>query len=341
MKLTNYIISLGICLLGGMSFINCSSDDDDEGSASSNAGVITGKANVRVTQVGTYRFYYDDKGRIDHILDGNYEGYRFTYNPNKVIWYDVSSGKDEDEVSISYNSKGFVSKLDASTSGEDGTYAWNTTGSASYSYDGQGHLVKITSSWKETGTEDGERYTEEGNGTTVFTWQNDLLVSVYQEETEKEDGEMETSKSTITYTYATDNLDDYLNEYFQYAPSISNRLEGMGDGELEEALAYVGLMGKGPKYLPMSSQEEWEEYYDGRTRTGSPSYTYRYGFNNNGTLSYATVNGYRYSYSYSNLDEDESNAKPYMKVASKERYGKRDNIVRHLFIHPKHNKSNN
>jgi len=63
-----------------------------------------------------------------------------------------------------------------------------------------------------------------------------MLVKVVEEETEYEDGEAETSKSIITFTYDSDNLEDYFNEYYQYTPS-NNYLEGMGDGELEEAVS--------------------------------------------------------------------------------------------------------
>lgn len=327
---------LCIYLLSGMAFIACSGDDD-EGAASTDAGVIAGKANVRLTQVGDYRFYYDDKGRIDHILDGKYEGYRFTYDPNKVIWYDTYKDADdeEDEVSISYTSKGYLNKLEASSSRENSDHDWNSTGSSSYTYDGSGHLTKISSSWKETLWEDGEKYNISGNGSTTLTWKNDMLVKVVEEETEYEDGEAETSKSIITFTYDSDNLEDYFNEYYQYTPS-SNYLEGMGDGELEEAMAYIGLIGKWSKYLPVSSNEEWEEFYDGRNHTGSNTKNYRYGFNSNGTVSYTTVNSARYSYSYTDSGDDRQNSKSGMKVASKEKGGKKENIVRRLFNHPKH-----
>ena len=173
---------LCIYLLSGMAFIACSGDDD-EGAASTDAGVIAGKANVRLTQVGDYRFYYDDKGRIDHILDGKYEGYRFTYDPNKVIWYDTYKDADDEEgeVSISYTSKGYLNKLEASSSRENSDHDWNSTGSSSYTYDGSGHLTKISSSWKETLWEDGEKYNISGNGSTTLTWKNDMLVKVVEE----------------------------------------------------------------------------------------------------------------------------------------------------------------
>ena len=335
MLIKNNLFSLCICLFGGMALVSCSSDDD-EGAASTDVGVIAGKANVRVTQVGNYRFYYDDKGRIDKIKDGNYEEYHFKYNPNKVIWYDSDEGYSDDEVSISYNSNGFVSKVEASSSGKDGSDSWQGSGSASYSYDGQGHLTRISSSWKETGTEDGERYSDVWTVSTVLTWKNDMLVKIVEDEKDIEDGETETDNSIVTFTYATDNLDNYLNEYYQCDPSFAKELEGIGDGELEEALAYVGLMGKGSKYLPMSSKKEWEEYYDGKTHEGSSSYTHKYGFNSNGTISYATVNNTRYNYSYSDMDNDDRGSKSKIKIAQKESNGKRVSIVRRLFSHPRH-----
>ena len=331
-----YLISLCICLMGAMAFVSCSSDDDDGGSgaASGGAGVIEGKANVRVTKVGNYSFYYDAKGRVDHIDYGNREGFHFKYNPNKVIVYDEDF---EEEISISYNSKGYVSKFEASTSGKDGNDSWNTSGSASYSYDGKGHLTKISSQWKESGTEDGKKYNDNGTTSIVLTWNNDLLVKIVEDEMENNDGDKETYKSEATLTYAADNMDNYLNEYLQYAPALSKELEGMGDGEVEEALAYIGLMGKGPQYLPASSKNEWEEYYDERTHDGSSSHTFKYGFNGNGTIAYATVDGTRYNYSYTPLEngkDDGYNANKHF--APMKQNGKRMNVVRRFFSHPRH-----
>lgn len=341
MKCKSFIIFGGI-LLGLTSLNGCSSTDDDEGVASTSAGVIEGVAKVRVTQAetqfGNYHFYYDDNGQIDHILNGNYKGYRFTYNPNKVIWYENESGEEDDEVSISYNSRGYVQKLEASSERKDGLSSWAGSGTSSYSYDGAGHLTKISSSWNENETEDGETILYTTNTTTTFTWQNDMLLSIALEEIEKKNGEATwTHTSTITYDYQSDNIEDYYNQYLQYAPSISKRLEGMGDGELEEALAYIGLMGKGPQYLPISSKEEWVEIGNGRTRTGSPSTTFSYGFNKDGTLSYTMVNGRRYTISYSplqdNIQKVHSNMNPPF-IKSKE---ERIQAIRNLFTHPRHN----
>ncbi len=334
-KMINKItfISVCICFLSGMAFTSCSSDDD-EGSASSDAGVMGDNAKVRVTQVGNYRFYYDEKGRIDHILDGSYEEYQFTYDPNKVISRDSEYDEGEDELSISYNSKGFVQKLDYSTSFTEGKYTYDIEGSSSYSYDGQGHLKQISSTIKEKRTGNGKASIEDGKYSTSFTWENDMLVSIYCYETESEDGETETSESTCTLTYATDNLENYLNKYYQYTPPISDQLEGVGDGELEEALAYLGVMGKGPKYLPISFKEKWEEYYDGETDSGSSTKTLKYGFNSNGTISYVTVNNSRYNYSYSYL-QDEEESKSNMNYAPKAKDGKRKGIFRRLFSHSK------
>ncbi len=53
--------------------------------------------------------------------------------------------------------------------------------------------------------EDGEKYNISGNGSTTLTWKNDMLVKVVEEETENEDGEIETSKKIITFTYDSDN----------------------------------------------------------------------------------------------------------------------------------------
>lgn len=72
MKLTNYIISLGICLLGGMAFISCSSSDDDEQSDS-----LSGKWEIRLSDKdsqGTLSFTFRN-GTVTYIEKWSEPGY--------------------------------------------------------------------------------------------------------------------------------------------------------------------------------------------------------------------------------------------------------------------------
>lgn len=332
MKTKNYLILLSICLMGGMALASCSSDDDDEGAASNNAGVIEGKANVRVTQVGRYRFYYDKKGRVDQIED-NYSDFRFSYSPNKVICTDEDNY--EEELSISYNSNGYVSRIEGSSEGKEGNETWSISGSASYSYDGKGHITRISSQWKEIDSEDGKKYSETGTVSIDFTWKNDLLMTITENEKYVEDGDTETAQSSQTFTYDTEN-DKYLNEYLQYVPCFSEELEGVGDGDVEEPMSYIGLMGKGPRYLPTSSKKEWSEYYDGRDHSGSYSRTYQYGLNADGTIAYASSNNSsRIYYSYSTLSNDDYD-KVQKFVVPTDQSGKMKGIVHRMFSHSRH-----
>lgn len=266
-------------------------DDEDDGAASTSAGVLDSRTGLRVKGFGDYRVCYDSKGRIDYIRD-DYGEWEFSYNPNKISYVEIYNGQriEDETLSVSYNSSGCLSSANYSDSGQDEDEKWNESSQASLSYDGSGHLTKITGSGKESGIEKGERYSESWTFSYTLTWRNNILQQVVWTEKWVEDGETETETETWTFSY--DN-DSYENEYHQWAPSIGRWLD-----DIEELYAYVGLLGVGPSKLPSSAEKYEEEFYDGKNHTYYDSYSFSYGFNSDGSISYTFVNGTRYSFSY-------------------------------------------
>lgn len=274
--------------------VSCSKDDDDSGSASTSAGVIDKKTGLRIKSCGNYNIYYNDDGRLNYIDDG-YRKWMFSYKPDKI----TEKGGDEGILNVGYNGSGYLSSVKFSDVDTEGR--WNENESSTLSYDGSGHLINISGSGHEIGTENGKRYDESWTFSYTFTWRNNLLQQMVYIEKDVEDGETETYTEKWIFSY--DN-DSYENVYRQWTPSLVEYLENF-----EELLAVVGLLGVGPNMLPSSADVTEEEYYDGKSHTYNNSYTFRYGFNSNGSISYTTANGTRcnFSYDYAESDDRSSN----------------------------------
>lgn len=281
-------IWLTLLLLGNVSmgFVACGGDDDEGGSGSSEIGILDKKLGLRLTSVRaayngrTYdniRYYYTDKNKLDYL---DWDGYKldFSYNPNVI--YDKNDDEEDITIDVVYSSEGYIKKMNLKAAG-------GAIGTASYTYDSKGHLTKVSSSVKA--------YAENYNENITLTWKNDLLTRIVWIDTIDE----ETDTYTTNFNYDGDTSVE--NKYFQFAPGLM-QFAGLGDGEYEEAFAYVGLLGKGPKQLPSSMTE------DDRT------YNFRYTLNDNGSL-YSAYDGsyktYYYSYDYLN-DQESTNAKSFM-----------------------------
>lgn len=286
MKSLKYFVSALLVCSACVGFYACSDDDEGgSGSASSTAGVLDKKTGLRVRGYDGYSFYYDEKGRIDYIRD-SYGQWSFSYNPNTISFLDNYGGET---LKVSYNGSGYLASTSESWSEQGDSYKSTGSSQASLSYDGSGHLTKISLSEKEKKVEGGETWEETWTTTYTLTWRNNLLQQVVYKEKGVEDGD--TWEETETIVYAYDN-EDYENVYRQWAPFLD------WEGDIEELLAYAGLLGIGPNKLPSSAEYEEVEIENGKRYTDNGSNTYRYGFNSDGSISYAMVNGSRYNFSY-------------------------------------------
>ena len=265
MKALKFYFLCGLFFLGTGVVTSCGDDDEDYGEASTTAGVIkTQDGKVRVYRAGDYQFFYKDNGQLDHYTYWG-ETTEFKYNPDKII-----DENGDREFKVYYTSQGYIAKASFSDGGDKGT--------ATFSYDGDGHLTSIVFNGEESGYDDGEYYHETGTETVKLTWKNGLLTKMTVEEVWKEGKEVDKDKDTYEYEYD----EDYPNPYCQYTGTILYEF----DTDFEE-LGFVGLYGVGPKKLP-SSMTEIDD--DGDTYTRNLSYQ----FNEDGTLHYADGDYYYY-----------------------------------------------
>ena len=302
MKKKNLFYFLATVLLSAttmMGLTACGDDDDDNGggggSSSTSAGVIDAKSGLRLKAAGNYTYYYDNDGRLDYIKD-KYGKWSFSYNPNQISFIEDYQGNTskEEVFNVSYNGKGYVSGMSATIEGESDSETWKTTGKATFSYDGSGHLTKFSGTSKEEGYDDGEKYTETWTDDITLTWKNNQLLKVALVEKGSENGVTWRYTETWNFTYNS----NYENIFQQWAPSMTPAF----DSDIDELLAFVGLLGNGPAMLPDGAEyeENWDD--DGDTGSDDKSYNFSYAFNNDGSLKTTTIGSKRYNFSYDYTD---------------------------------------
>ena len=333
MKKRNYWSLLAIMMVAVLcvGFVSCG-DDDDEGGNGGNGGNGGGKPQsevsaLHVTSACGYNYTYDDAGRLESIYD-SYDSYDFSYNPNKIT--------DEygDVCTVGYNNKGFLSSLNYSESYDDYDERGECTASATLSYDGSGHLIKIEGSWKDSGydKEDQKNYSETFKLTYTFTWSNNNLLQKvsYIDEGKNSDSSF---KNTDTYTLTYDNtaMSDYANKWLQYGCFAELIFNDDIFDEVITPLCYVGLLGNGPAYLPSGMTEERynERYEDGDKYSDDHTYNnynYRYTFNGDGSIKSINYSSdwyqYTYQYTYGDAYIQESAAPHFAKTVEKNRPAK-------------------
>ncbi|MDE5782906.1 MAG: hypothetical protein K2H97_01090 [Prevotella sp.] len=308
-KRLHYLAMLLMSLSIG--FVSCGSDDDDSiggGSASATTGVLDG-LNKRVKSIGDYTFYYKDNGMLDYITEGRGR-YEFTYNPNKIVY--IYDGKEKDmDIVVTYNGLGYVARVDMTNvfiNDEDEGYGTGQE-TISCAYDNQGHLTSIKGSKKESYKGYEYNYTLKDTYSVLLTWENNLLLSTVGDGRLESGGDRGRYRWTSTYSYDNALIDDYHNKHQQYVPSV---LQFLNNGDVLDcfvdkgplvALAYAGLMGKGSLYLPVSSVDTDEEYFEGEEDYNrSYTHNFRYGFNSDGSIANTSINGSRYNFGYEYLN---------------------------------------
>ena len=295
MKICKYFLLLSMVVLGGMTVSSCGDDDDDEGGASGGSGstsaVTIGNTGTRLTQVGNYTLTYDNQGRLSEITEG-YDKCQFTYNPNKIIMIDGGSSgvHDTQEMSASYNSKGYLSAFTSNYSFKEDGASITVNGKANLTYDGNGHLTKVTTTGSQTGSYEGQKFSETANTTVTLTWQSGKLVKIVYENVENSADGKETTSETYTFDYGNNQYPNTTKQYsYNLAYIISDEFLGVG--------GMVGLFGVGPDYLPVSVTSITHDFYDGEDHEYTYNYSYTYQFNDNGTIAYESK-GYGYGSGY-------------------------------------------
>ena len=333
MKKFYYVAILAMATFTTFVFQSCSNDDDDvepgKGTPSTEAGLLDKSSGLRVRSVGDYSFEYDSKGRLDYVSEGSNYGYKFSYNPNKVTR--ESYGEEKESYSVGYNSNGYLSSFSYKDSDEDGS----ETGTASLSYDDDGHLTQISSSYQGSFYEKGKQYNESETASATLTWKSSRVTKIVLKYSGTEgDGDRYSETQTWTYEYSDYTMENYYNKYLQWTYTILRALDIEGPA----FMAYVGLFGKGSKYLPSGAERVRVEIENGEEERREYSYSFSYGFNNNGSLSYCNYDGSRYNYTYGFSDSNSRQAPAVTPIQTKSQDTEVLKQMRGFFYHHRNRK---
>lgn len=279
-------------LASTLTITSCSSDDD-EGSGAPNAdnSVIT-NANgdkLRLTSDGVFNYHYNSEG-LPVGYNTRYGNYSISYNPM------VITTPDEDEkITFSLNGAGYISSAHVESKSYDDQYKESEaySGDVSYSYDGSGHLVRVTASESGYYIEiNGERYNTSETAVAEYTWSDGKLMKASMVWNSNDDGKIGTETEQYTFEYGNAKL----NTLNQFSHSMLDAYSLIFD-DFEEC-AFFGLFGKPSNAFPTKVIETWNNSnYDGQNHTSSINPTYS--FNSDGTLSNERYRS-TYNYSYSN-----------------------------------------
>lgn len=290
-------VTIGVC--------SCSDDDDDDGGkVPASTGILDEETGLRVKSACGYDYSYDDNGRLSSISD-KYANYcKFYYNSNKI---EISDDGDEINFNVKYNGNGTISSLEGTSVYDDSYDHSESTQSISFSYDGNGHLTKISGTVKENGRDNmGYKWWDNYKINFLFTWNKNLLQKVVCIEDGEEEEGTYVYEDTYTFLYNDNALTNYANKYLQYGSFAEDYLS-----TVLSMFCYVGLLGNGPEYLPSGldeeTYEEWTEDGEKKDYKDSDSKSYRYTFNSNGTI--ATSGSYKYSYGYVNDGNDNNSSR--------------------------------
>ena len=282
MKCFSLLQRLSVLLLVGASvgvFQSCCDYEDEVANIGNSSGIKVGEivpgSGKRILEVGANKYYYTADGFLDYVIQGGYRGVRWDFSSNKVVGkYEI---EDEDsktynkiDANLAFNEMGYLSKMSydeiyeyEEKYGDYGKEVDKTKGSFNLSYDSEGHLVKIIGNSSE---EDSDGILE-GQDIVTQVWSNGLLMENKWETVYSSD---ESYITITTYDYG-DKM--YINKYKQY---ILNSLNG---GWFDD-MGYIGLLGKGPEFLPESVTITEINVYDESEYT----YSYSYEFNEDGTI---------------------------------------------------------
>lgn len=293
----------GLMAVCAITLSACGDDDDDDngggGSASSVDIPLVKEGGLLLTSISeqsgssndmdTYYIYYDAKLR-PYKYSYSYDSYSedkliIDYDKNKMDMPDWSGASN---LSLSFNSKGYITKVKGSWSYSDDGENFSGSLEWSASYDKNGHLTEMTINEEEKSDE----YYDKGTSKMTLSWSDGNLVS-YKSESKwfDEDGKLdESDSSTGTFTYGTQ-----LNKYKQYPAVISFDDEG--------GLFNMGLFGLGPNMLPTSYKEVYVEEYNGHNYEYTLISNSTFTLNDNGSINTEIWSGddgtEKYIYGYS------------------------------------------
>lgn len=276
-KTLRFLGAMALGLLMAPVLTSCGDDEPGEGAGNVQTPVYDG---TRISSINNVPVRYDQQGRA--VSFGS--EFSIDYSTGRIYFDDAD--EEEGNVTVSFTDKGYISSIKSSWDYEDSYDGERYKGNATvqFSYDKDGHIVKLTETGKETGTGEGESSSYESNITISMTWKDGNLVKVVQDETEIEDGEKDQDRYVYDIDYGTQ-----MNIFKQFPMSLANALS---EDTSWHILASLGFLGIGPNRIPESMEENDD---DG----DSYSYTFSISLNDNGTINSEYVEHTIYYYGYS------------------------------------------
>ncbi len=205
-------------------------------------------------EMSLYSMQYDNLGRLTSLICQETD--------ISISYGSVLTIKDNNEgltYTASLNDMGYISSMKTGSQGFSASY--------SFSYDKQGHLLKITGQGKD--------YDEVFSGTWTQTWSDGNLTrcSVSSDE----------GTYNASFTYG-----NYVNQQHQFFYTVTPY------DEITSGLYAAGLLGVTSDKLPIEVQQSGDEY-------GMEKATFSYTFNEDGTIKTQTQtqNGYSVVLTYS------------------------------------------
>lgn len=272
---------LAFLMTGVMSvgMVSCGDDDeaDEIGTTKVSSSAFYDIDGQRVQSVGyLVNCAYDNNGDLQYLSLWN-DDYKVSNNPFKLTYDDRYSVR---EITATFNGSGYISSLKMSRTYYNNEYDKDDeTTTASFSYNGNGQITKITMKSSEP-----DGYWS-ANGTATLTYSGTVLKKISAKVVEKEGKETYTINSTYEFVYQS----QYENKYQQYTPGYGRLFD-----EDTVGLFLIGMFGKASSQLPDEIAREVVETEDGEKDTHTSTLHWSYSFNSNGSIRNADGNNYYY-----------------------------------------------
>lgn len=272
------------------SFTACSSDDDKDGGDNGSTSwaypsptlVDTNGNRVYVSSIGTLEDSYTPFWTYSYDEAGNLSVFSCVDEFNAVVGTSTivcTDYYDDDNyvIYVETGSNGLISKMREEWTDEWGSGEVKGTAETSFTYNEEKQLVSM--SYQSSQGKD--KYSQ----TISNTWKNGILEKTTETYVSMEDDWSMTGTETYTYNYGKQ-----ANPAKQYPIGMDCVLWEVD--EIYRPLFFMGFMGVGPAYLPISIDYTHKSEIDNYTWTNKYDYT----LNPNGTINTETEIDGEYGY---------------------------------------------
>lgn len=291
MKKLYYFLVCGMMSFAVLGFTGCSSDDDDTDPKTDlpDTGDDDDDDDTSDPQPGKLVLVSDGHTSYTYDSEGRFVGW-VKQNRSYIISYDAQtitlpSGS---VYNFKLNSNGYISEMSFSSEREGS----KLVSSSRLTYDGNGHLTKVSSYGSGYSESNGERVNKSTDIDLIYTWVN---------------GRMESARFVVVNANGETKTESVEDVHYNYGADIPNPL-----GLFSQSLAYAydvslygasfgGLYGTASNMFPTSVTGVIKKTTNGVTEETPYDYETTYTFNGDGTLNKEVFDGTDYIYVYSKI----------------------------------------